>query len=184
MAQFDFLGSWDDSWKLVDSLLNRPGTTLYLDYWYKEPVRLCIKQLAMREKELLRKHKGVFICGEDFSLLPPQFSKVGNGEVLYRLRENEGGPCLDLGLPACYERDGIINLAHGMFSYSHTYLNPESQQWEPASPQVIAAYKEIQGLFKQHLVRHKFHKYIWTGRHALQLIQSGKARIRGFGLPE
>lgn len=182
MAQFDYLGSWQDSQGIVGGLLRRPGTRLLVDDWYTKPIPTCIDVPPRDARQLVQEWRSIFITGADFSPFPPQFSKVENGEVLYRIRGNEGGPCLRLTLPACYEQDGMIYLAHGMFYYYREYLNPNTKAWEPPSPEVKAAYKEILRLIKQHLVRHKFHTPIWIGRDALRLLQEDKARITGFGL--
>jgi hypothetical protein len=181
MPQFDYLGSWEDSWKIVGTLLERPATVLFLDCWYERPEPLRIVQLGEAEKQLIRQWRGLYIWATDFSRFPLQFSRATR---LYRISSNEGGPCLNFSVPACYERDGTVNLALGIFTHSREYLNPETGEWELATPSVTRAYKEILDLIKQHLVRHKFHKPIWIGRHALDLVLCGKARIRGFGLPE
>jgi hypothetical protein len=185
MAQFDFLGSRIDSQNLLTMLLERPGTTLIADLWYKRPEADCIAYVDKNALELLMKRRGVYIWAEDFSHFPPVLAKVDDTPpVLYSIQPKLGGPCLELTLPPCYEQEGFIHLAHGILSHQREYFNPESRVWERASPQLIAGYKNVQRLMKKYLVRHRFHEPIWVGPDALTLLEQGRAKICGFGLHE
>ncbi len=135
-------------------------------------------------EEVLRNRRRVFIWGDDFSQYPPVLTPVhkDRADTLYTAEARKGGPSLDLSLPACYEEEGFVNLAHGMFSYHTEYQNPETGAWVIASAELKAGYRDILGRMKRHLVRHRFHELIWTGPDALRLLQEGKARISGFGL--
>jgi hypothetical protein len=184
MAQFDFLASRADSELIVRSILERPGTNLVPQLWYKTPEPVYIRAINAEIAEFLKKHRHHYIFGEDFSQFPPFLRPVRDNDpnTSYTVQPTHGGPCLELTLPASYEEEGRLNLASGSFVYHSEYLNPGTQRWRTASPALKAAYKDMLGRIKQNLVRHTFHKPIWIGKDGLAQLQAGKARIAGFGL--
>ena len=184
MSQFSFLGTWDDSWRIVGSILERGDISLIPDLNYDDPKPAYISALNEEVKELLKRRPNLFLWSTQFSLFPPCMVRMAGGAAAgkYFLSLSRDGPGLELTLPGCYEADGVLNLACGTLSYQRLTFNSQTGRWEKPTLELQAGYKEITKTIKRHLVRHKFHKPIWTGRDALTLIERGTARVTGFGL--
>src|SRR5437016_1742370 len=153
MARFDYLGTWSDSWQLLTRVLERQGTTLVPDLWYRTPDPLHIGSMDNGAKNAIMQRRNVFIWGKDFSHSPPVLKPVGEdtSDILYSLDATGGGPSLRLILPACYEEEGLSNLAGGMLVCHREYLNLETQTWERPSPALKAAFKDILARMKRYL---------------------------------
>ncbi len=183
MAQFDFYGTWLDSWKLLEVLLEK-DLSLIPDKWYKKPDALFFKEITEDLKDLIHKKRRVFICGKKFSLFQPLFvqQKSGPKQGQYSIGAEYGGPYLDLTLPACFEKDDIINLSCGTLTFPKQYKNPETNEWLNAPAELKISYKDTCGDFKKKLKRFKYKKYIWIGEDALGRLKTDKVKIvdKGF----
>jgi hypothetical protein len=194
MAQFDYLGTWQDSWAILNAILEPGDVRLIPDLkylksrpnfrYYTKPEPLIFTSLNDELKEIMLVRRAGFLFSDKFSRSPPWFDSIEiDGQKQYYVRSSCGGPCLDLTLPACYEAEGLLKLASAHLYYARHTWNPATEVWEPPSLELRAGYKEILNRMKRHLVRHRFHMDIWTGRDALQLLQHNKARITGFERP-
>lgn len=183
MAQFDFLGSWDDSWQIMASILQIGHISVIPDLWYERPEPIFIKALDHEAKDILRDRRNMFLWSTKFSRFPPTMVRMEGGEKRgkYYLRLSGGGPGLQFTLPACYEKDGLWNLAVAHLEYQRETLNPETEQWEKPTPELIAGYKEVKEILLPHLVaRHEFALHVPIAHDALRLLREGQARIAGF----
>ncbi len=184
MGQFDFLGTWNDSWNLLGEILKRNDVKFVPDLKFNGPKPLYITYLDEEAKEVLRDRRNLYIWGS-FSIFPPCLDRIEEGQNAgkYSVWLAGGGPGLGLTLPACYEEGGLLNLGTGDLSYPKFTFNPNTNLWEPPSPALKAGYKDIKARIKRHLVRHKLKTFIWIGKEALQLVKQNKAKITGFELP-
>lgn len=178
MSQFDFYGTWSDSWELLKIAL-KYDTVLIPDCWYEEPKPILFKDITDELKQLMFKKRRLFIWGKDFSNFEPGFiiQLSGPRKGMYSTGAEYGGPCLDLTLPACFERNDIINLSCGTLTYPKEYKNPNTSKWEKSSETIANKYKTIRKDFKKRLKEYRVGKYIWIGEDALALLQNGKAKI-------
>lgn len=188
MAEFVYGGNWEDSWSIVDALLERDDLALLADLVYQEPRPIYLS--AFRDnselQSQLKERRWFYIAGKKFSHHPPQFVRREGGSAAgtYWIDNNKGGPFLSLTLPACYIENGITMIGSGSLVYYDEYRNPKTGQWEKPSPALISAYKEIKALLKKYLVRHKLPcGFIWIGRNALSMLQNGTAQLANF-LPQ
>jgi hypothetical protein len=167
-----------DSWKILEMLL-RKNLSLIPDQWYKTPKALFFNEVNDDLKELMHKKRRVFIWGKEFSLFQPLFVLQNSGprQGEYSIGAEYGGPFLDLTLPACFERNGKINLSCGTFTYPEKFKNPEKDKWLKAPEELIKAYKVTCDDFKKTLKRFKYKKYIWIGEDALNLLRTDEAKI-------
>jgi hypothetical protein len=184
MSQFDYFGTWEDSWEILDIILNNEDVELIPDMWYETSIPLKFKQVDENLKNILRKKRRLFILGKYFSIYPPCLKKKEDGPMIgkYNLYANYGGPSLDLSLPVCFEKDNIINFGSGILSYPKEFLNPHTGIWENSTQNLKDAYKRICSLLKKHLIRHKINSNIWIGNNALTLLKAGKAQIYDKGV--
>jgi hypothetical protein len=185
MAQFDFLGSWNDSWDIVAAILENKDLRLVPDLRYDKPEPLFATALDDSLKAMLLDRGNGFLWSTRFSRYPPVMGRIEGGEAAgkYTVSLTRGGPYLRLGLPFCYEEGGVINLAAGSLYYPSWFLNPEATVSEKASPELRAGFKDVKAVIRRHLVRLKSRPDIWSGREASRLVEGGRARVRGFERP-
>ena len=149
MAQFDFLGSWDDSWRIMASILgiNHIRVIPNLKFDRAEPTFISI--LDEGAKALLLQWRFVCLFSTKFSRFPPEMHRIEGGvnSGKYSVDLAAGGPGLGLSLPACYEKDGRWNLACGMLYYARNTLNRETGLWEKPTPELVAGYKKSRELY-------------------------------------
>ena len=185
MRQFDFLATWDDSWRIVEALLEMKGVSLIPDFNYSEPEPQTVSELSQEVRDKLQQRAQLFIWSDSFSLHPPVLKRIEGrtSGVWYSVTAQEGGPCLSLMLPACYHDGGHLNLASGTLSCQKLYLNPNSGNWEPPTIELVNGFKQIVRLLKNSfLQRHQLHVAFWAGKNAIHEIVENDARVHGYGL--
>lgn len=175
--QFEFLGTWTDSWAVLEAILKRGDATLIPDLWYEEPTPLAFVTVDETLKGLLRQRRRVYIWCTQFSKFPPHLEQQGSGPRAgkFFVRLPLSGPGLELTLPACFEAEGLINLNFGSLSYSKETLNPQSGKWERASSQLKAGYRDVRSRLCRYAL--KLENGIWTGLDAAQLLNTGRAKL-------
>jgi hypothetical protein len=182
MAEFDFLGSWDDSWRIMASILQIDHIQVIPDLKFERPEPIFITALDDKAKELLLDRRNVFLWSRKFSRFPPAMVRIEGGVNAGKhfLDLSGAGPGLRLVLPACYEKDGLWKLAVGSLYYQKETFNPEAHLWEKPTPELIAGYKEVKGVLRPHLAaRHEFALHVPIGHDALRLLRERKAVIAG-----
>lgn len=195
MAQFDFIGTWTDSWAVLSAILEPGDIRLVQNLKYEIPILRFLTTIEEIHALCLEGNCRFFVASEMFTRHPPCLERIESGvnSGRYSVNYSKGGPLLDLMLPFCYRYEaGVpipafdggleLHLAVGILMYQKLYLSPTTQKWESPSDSVKAGYKEILRRIKTRLVRHCFHEPIWAGIDALHQIQSNNATIHGFGL--
>ncbi|MBS0260476.1 MAG: hypothetical protein JSS02_00860 [Planctomycetes bacterium] len=196
MAQFDFLGTWNDSWDVVSAILEPGDVRLIPALMYEQPQARFLSRLGEVHELCLAECARFYISCERFTRHPPEFweIKAGKNKGRFAIDDRKAGPLLDLSLPGCFRYDDVgvpylaieggpgMHLAPGTLSNQREYLNPDTQEWEWVAEAVKAGFKDIVRRVKKRLLRHQFHKPIWIGRNALCEVQAKNAMIHGFGL--
>src|SRR6266540_1924481 len=116
MAQFDFLGTWNDSWGILAAILGTNDYSLVPDLLYDKPEPLFVTEIDDSAKEMLLNGKrNGFLWSWQFSRFPPVMKRIEGGEAAgkYYVGLGEGGPYLRLVLPGGYEEGGVLNLGPG-----------------------------------------------------------------------
>lgn len=176
-AQLDFIGTWNDSWAAIETILTRSGTTLIPDLWYDTSSPLLFDELDESLKSLLRQRRRLYIWCTEFSRYPPVLERQESGPNAgkFFLRLALGGPGLELTLPACFEARGLVNLNFGSLSYARETFNPESARWEKPSPKLKAGYADMRARLCEHVLRQE--RRVWMGPEAMHLLREGRAKI-------
>ena len=180
MAQFPFLGTWDDSWAVMASILQVEHLKVIPDLKYDRPEPGLITVLDNPAKELLMGWRFVFLWSAKFSRFPPVMERTEDGADAgkYTVDLVAGGPGLALGLPPCYERGGILNLAPGSLYYAKHWFNSETELWEKPTPELRAGFREVIARIRLHVTaRHEFDVKMPIGHQALSLLREKKAKI-------
>jgi hypothetical protein len=182
MMEYSFVGTWNDSWTILDAILQGDGLSLIPDLNYVNPEPTYSKVLNDRLKAMLLERRHLFIWGAAFSLFPPLIKRIDEGIKAgkYFVSATEGGPVLELTLPACYEGQGILNLGPGTLFCPRKTFDPATNIGHNPSVELRAGFREVRNRMKRSLVRYKPCPEIWIGQEAIGLLEQGKAMITGF----
>src|SRR5947209_272369 len=103
MAQFDFLGTLDDSWGMLDTILENSEYSLVPDLRYDKPEPLFVTKIDDTVKMMLLDRRNGFLWSREYSRFPPVMRRIEGGEAdgKYYVGLSEGGPYLRLVLPGC-----------------------------------------------------------------------------------
>ena len=185
MGQLSFLGTWSDSWGILEAIFATKEYSLVPDLYYDKPEPFFATQVDDTLKSMLLDRINGYIWSTKFALYPPwmERTEAGKNAGKYSVSETREGPCLRLVLPACYEEGGFINLAPGMLSSPRWTIKPRTNVPEKPSPELRAGFKEVKAIIKRQLVRLKVRPDIWSGQEASRLVEEGRARIHGFERP-
>lgn len=180
MAQFNYLGTWDDSWTILAAVLARGDIRIIPDRWYETEFPSTYNLLNNELKSIVEHKRRIYLFSSAFSILPPFLVRQNRGLMTgkYSVQEEYAGPLLSLTLPACYNEGGYVNLNFGELSYPSRIIDPRTLKVEIPSQAVLAAYNDIRIRLKRVLHRHKLPKnWIQIGPDALRLLRKGDARI-------
>ena len=180
--EFSFLGTWNDSWEILDAILHGGGLSFIPDLKYDDPQPLYVTALTNEERAMIKDRRHLFIWGEAFSLFPPVLRRIDEGKNIgkYSVSSDEGGPILELTLPGCYEEESLLNLGPGTLACPRKTFDPATNIGLNPSAELRAGFREVRNRMKRSLVRYKPCPEIWIGQEAIELLGQGKARIIGF----
>ncbi len=83
--------------------------------------------------------------------------------------ESESGPLVRLIMFGGYDSEGITIIPPSTLSYLDGYFDATAERYEKPSAELKKAYKKIQVLMKQFMIRHKWrHGYVWIGKDAFR----------------
>lgn len=175
--ELQFVGTWEDSWSALDTILARGDVTLIPDLWYDEPTPLAFRAIDDTLKELLRQRRRVFLWSPEFSRHPPAFERLEFGPTAgkYQLRLSRGGPGLELSLPASFEARGVVHLNFGRLGYATATFDPETGGFEAPSRELRAGYADVRSRLCQRLLWRR--RGVWMGWDAARLLKAGQATI-------
>jgi hypothetical protein len=182
VSEFSFVGTWADSWIVLSAILDRGDIAIIPDLKYEKPEPIFVSVMDQALQQMVKERRRVFLWCRAFSIFPPYMLRIDGGPNAgkYSVYLPEGGPVLELTLPACYESEGIANLAPGTLSFPRRTLNPETGRWGKASSELLEGFKDIRDRIKRCLVRSKSVAGIWIGPDAERLVDKKMARIHGF----
>jgi hypothetical protein len=187
MAQFEYLGTWVDSFEILKILINNNSLTLIGNLWYEKNDTSGLYVITENNDEsrnYIKKYRNLFIWDKSITKFPPMLVKQNSGPKAgwHRLSYQRGGPMLDLTFPGCSQSDDSINLSIGILACPPYYENPETKEMEKTPNDVKVLFKLLCKDIKRQLVRYKHNIYIWTGKDAVRLLGEGKARITSLGV--
>lgn len=185
MAEFQFYGTWDDTWRVLKRILAREGTAFVADLAYHFPRPVWIRHLTSQAKEILHRRRRVYVFGEDFSLRPPCLVQPMTGSVAGKhfVYLAGGGQGLELALPNCQLDEGVWQLDAGRLTYPHEFWDAERGRWEKPTTALKAAFTDVKARMRTELEQHLPIRDLWIGPAAWDLVTAGKARIRVLTLP-
>jgi hypothetical protein len=177
MREFAFFGTWKDSWAVLEAIEQLGMFWMVPDLWYERPEPLLYQHVDDSLKGMLTERRRLFLWSAAFaSEFPPLREGSGATRGRYRVPTAIGVPLLQLVLPPCYEKDGVLNVGAGDLIASSVVINPATQHEEPAA-ELLAAFDLVRSRLKQVLTRHKLKTWIWIGPEALRLLQQEQVRI-------
>jgi len=181
MAEFDFVATLDETWKILEIILKKEKVSFIPDIWFDLPKPIYFREINSTFKELSLKIGMIYIWGEEFSKHPLEFVFYDGDDELYknkyRIVGSIGGPYLAFELPGEREYGNSISLFPGGISYDSWYYIKGTNQYIKPTDELKNAYKRICGYIKKQSKRYKFNHWIYVGRETLKLIHEGKARL-------
>lgn len=187
MREFDFYGSWDDSFAIVAAILATGKATAFYDLPYLEPKARFFDNLTPKLREMAVKRGGILLWLPGISSLPLRFGIWDTGVYDGKYYVDGGGPYLNLALPACYEEGpdgprpatvitGPVRLGVGTLSCPHEFYVPDPGIVVKMPKAAQERDEEFRKIIKAHCRRFGPNKR-WVGRHAIRLLEEGKAEV-------
>lgn len=179
MPSFQFFGTWDDSWTILQAILEQGDFEVTPDIRFEAPEPLKANHIDEKLKSMCQERGGVYIWSKQYTVHPPHLVRIEEGKYAgrYFVDMSKGGPGVNLHLPVCYTTDGLIRLSSGSLWLQSRTLNTEKNVWEPPSTSLKAGYRKLINLIKRHLTVWQSDSKVWIGEFAKQLLESGIARI-------
>jgi len=192
MAEFNFLGSWNDSVEILGTIIQSDNFTFLLDEVYLEAIPVWFRSPTEEMLKYLKDHRGsVILWSRQFSFFPPVFRMYEGG--IRDIDLSFSGPALHLAL-AIEGRKGKelrCQLGHGWVGYPSTFYHPET--CEPYKPPeaLIQAFSDVNKIIRSLCER----RYVlsrrvtgkgevkpaietlWIGKKGLSLVEMGEAVI-------
>ena len=188
MAEFDFYGTWEDDWDLLQKLTNLGQFAFVMDKPYTEPVPFEFTDSSADFEAMLRERPRVYLLSEEYSRFSLQFHEVRGHWII---DEMSSGPALTLDLPTCFERDGKLCLREGYLGHLAHYQDPETKQSYKAPQALKRAYEKTRALLRKGMAKGYLGCRNWTplgdyrprtdlfwiAPNAIAMIESGLAGI-------
>lgn len=189
MAEFHFLGTWDDSWNILNSIIEDFQPIMYPDV--TGPLNLLSGKTVLDEnfKAVLKGCRRTFLWSASYSKYPVGIQPLESSDdsQQFFIYPSEGGPVLDFTFPPCFEHNGIIRIGHGSICYDPQFRSPELADSEPSlrvPEELKTAYKNIVTRMKKCFL--KKHQGRYAGHDAISMIEACKAKpwVYYVNLPE
>jgi hypothetical protein len=178
MAQFDFYGSQEDWYPVLEALLERPDIRLTPGRNYTTMHPKAYSEIDDSLRENLREVRRFFITG-DFSKHPLWLREYRRTDYagVYSIDERRGGPALSLTLPMCNKLDErFLYLGPGDL-FCHNIFWSDDDEYK-APPDVKAAYVELRKRVRSRLKKRQIaDETIWIGDGGIGLLDRGEALI-------
>lgn len=182
MAQLNFFGTWDDSWRILGAILEHPEFCILPDSRYSDSAPFEGRVLDTTLKQLCAERGAAYIWSSSFSVSPPFMVRVEEGKNAgkFFLDLSYGGPGLALHLPGCYEKDNRVQLTPGSLWYPKKTFDSQSQLWKPPSFELKAGFRAVRDIIKRQLVElTNGANRILVGSDARRIIEENRADVHG-----
>lgn len=179
MPSFSYFSTFDESIKILRDLCEQGFRIIAEPEPFDEPKASSFDAVTDDLVSILKIAPSFYLAG-DFTRFPAQFFHLKSGSFAgkYVINLQAQGPLLKSMIGRVNVVDGLQRLLPGDISYQPEYENPETNQWEKASPEVKAAYRKAVSVIKKRCVRYKAGIEILIGPEALKLFESGEAQIK------
>jgi hypothetical protein len=178
MRELPFLGTWEDSWQVLEAIIADGAFTMSPDKWYATPQSEVFRELTPELKDMLRERRRVYIWSPTYTRVPPVLERqeIGPKAGSYFIRLSKGGPGLELTLPACFKEDGPnLFLNYGSLTYPSLIQVSATGDWHKAPAALRDGFREVARRIQMRLVRHEDGN--WIGPSARELFRSGRAQL-------
>lgn len=188
MREFDFYGSWRDSFEILGAILDTGKASAFFDGPYMESKAKFYDELTPElQARLSTEGGGVYLWLPSISTLPLRFGRWESGSYAGQYYVTSGGPYLSLSFPACYiegpegprlvlDAGENIRLGVGTLSCPHEFYVPDPGIVVKMPKAAQERDEEFRKIIKAHCRRFGPNKR-WVGRHAIRLLEEGKAEV-------
>jgi hypothetical protein len=178
MPSFEYFATFDESISILRDLCEQGFRIVAEPGPFEAPEAPTFDSVTDELVDLLRVAPSFYLAGS-FTRFPIQFThfKTGASAGKYGINLLAQGPLMQSIIGRLKVVDGKPTLLPGDISYQDAYRNPETNEWEEASPELKAAYRKAVSTVKKRCVRYKAGIEILIGPEALKLFESGEAQI-------
>jgi len=180
MRQFEFWGTWEDSFAIIAAILDTGKATAFRSKPYAEPQAQFFDRFTPDLREIARERGALYFWLPGISYFPLRFARWESGIYAGQYFVTGGGPFLQLSLPACHEEGGLTRLGCGDLSCDHEFYEPDARivvKMPKAAQQIDDEFVKI---IKARCKRFGPKKR-WVGHHARKLLEEGKAEVTSPG---
>jgi hypothetical protein len=177
MADLQHYALFDESLDILRELMGHGLAVIPEEPVLAEPALARYERYSEEVAEKLRKYPCLLLEGP-FTKHPLQFHRRSSGSAIGTyFAQQSVGPRIRWCLPGMDMSDRTVT--PGSVSHQSSYLDLRTRQWEPASQELKAAFKDVVAIFKRHMVRMPCNtgERIWVGKAAKQAVEQGTARI-------
>lgn len=180
MSSFDYFATSDESVSIIRAL-TMEGFKIVVEPGPTDTPKAITFEVVDSTLVSILEQAPVFYLSGPFTRFGVAFSqhKTGTAKGKYYVDNLTQGPLLT-GLTSRINLvKGARRLLPGRFSYEDAYKNPETNEWEKATPEVKAAFRQVVSVVKDHCPRFTYKPgiEIYIGPEALALLQADAVHI-------
>ena len=178
MAQLNFYGSWEDSFRILEDILRLPSPGVILDRPYPtSSAPGVVTALTPEVRRVVASRRRVFLVVGQTGPDAVRMMRVEEGR--HHLHLDESLSCFSLTFPPCYVEGGHIHLSAGDLYRPARYWSATRQAFLPPAASVRGAFDRLKRLISGRLSTVKLGgKRIRVGLDGLRLLREGEARVR------
>jgi hypothetical protein len=178
MPSFEYFATFEESVGILRDLCEEGFRIVAEPGHFDTPKAPIFDSVTGELVDLLEKAPGFYLAGS-FTRFPVQFSHLTSGPSSgkYAINLMAQGPLMQSMIGRVKSVDGRPTLLAGDTSYQEAYRNPETNEWEKASPELKAAYRKAVSIIKKRCVRYKGRAEIFICPMALKLFEKGEVQI-------
>ena len=178
MPNFVYYATFDESVAIIRNLSAQDFRVITEGGPLEKPEAPSFSSVTDELVAILKQAPVYYLAGS-FTRFPIHYDRLPSGpaEGKYTINFLIGGPLMQSMVSRIRVVDGVPKILPGDVSYQKLYQNPETQEWEKPSAEVLAAFRKAESVIKKHCKASKK----WSGKHigpeALALLERGEAQI-------
>ena len=173
MPQIDFIATWEDSLRLLETISQMPGIRLIPDLRYQteEPIIVCGPDVV---RTTFKSPTRIYIWSVEVSPLRPPLSKITDGKNAgkFWLCPADENLLLDFSASDIRVASGIKKLSPGMISWKRIRNHPRNAASSSKPREELIG--DIRAIIKTQMTRMTLHEATWVGQNALAEFKHGE----------
>jgi hypothetical protein len=178
MPNFVYFATFDESIAILGDLCAQGFRVIAEPGPLDKPEAPIFSTVTDQLLAILKQAPNHYLAGS-FTHFPVQFNRLPSGPAAgkYAINFLMSGPLMQSIVGRVKIVDGFPKILPGDVSYQKLYQNPETNEWEEPSAELLAAFRQAVTVIKKRCKPVK----AWSGKfiapEALKLLESGQSRI-------